>query len=872
MVLAIGMAAMLMTAGVRSSPSASVPERSMRFVAGSRSEAVRWQRAARAKLFGLLMGGGVPERVALRPEVVRRVASPYAPYVLEEITIQSLPDRRAHLWVASPIGRGVRRPAVLAIHGHGGTGEQIVRGQGLYWYGRALAEMGYVVVAPDVGQHDLQRPAWSLMGERAWDSIRALDYACTRPDVDAKRLGVCGLSLGGETAMYVAALDTRVGAVDSSGWLTTVANMRNGHCACYDFPGLAEHFDFADIFACVAPRRLVFEIGALERAPGGFPLGIAREAFAQVRDAYRAFGAEDRVALTAHQGGHVFVGYDWWPGLRGAIGTPPPWREAGSAEQEAARRGEIAARCFSRAVGVLDGWWAARDVRFGLLPRRIGEPVWAPADNAADLMPFLFLTNHYTGRGDRGALLGLLEAEARLTNRDGVLPDWFSLTTGTWVHPTPDLQRLIFGAAEYCKDGLMPMTEAMGPGPWSDRMFSLLDAIIERAPVETAFGRIPASDTEVNGDVLQVLGRAYAMTGRRSYLDQMARIVDAYCLEVIPRTGGIPAHRWDFRAHKPVADTFNLNDHGNEIVLGLAEAYVAAKRDLPDAAERWKAPLDTMFTRLLGSCRNSDGLWFGQVVATTAAVQNAATPDTWGYAIAGVAAFAEASGNVPMLETASSMLSALRRPRYGLWSGADDYADSIEGAILLSHRFTHNVVDRWLDTVLPVFLARQRDDGIVEGWYGDGNYARTALMVALRMTEGAFCRPWADGLEIGAVRTGGGLRVRLRSQTVWRGKLHLDTDRHRVWLRLPFDYPRLNKWPEWFTVRADAQYRVSGWEGPPRLVSGADLIAGLAIRLRPGRALNLAIAPAADNDGNKGRSGASKIRDAGTPTPADSSQ
>ena len=51
---------------------------------------------------------------------------------------------------------------------------------------------------------------------------------------------MAGLSLGGETTMYVAALDERMKVACSSGWLTTVANMKNGHCPCFNFPGLEE--------------------------------------------------------------------------------------------------------------------------------------------------------------------------------------------------------------------------------------------------------------------------------------------------------------------------------------------------------------------------------------------------------------------------------------------------------------------------------------------------------------------------------------------------------------------------------------------------------------------------------------------------------
>ncbi|NLI01153.1 MAG: hypothetical protein GX446_16850 [Chthonomonadales bacterium] len=834
---------LVLTAVIAIAPAAEGQgRRSMRFQATGRTEALRWQSSVRSKLYELMMGGGRPQRVPLKPEIVRRIEVPNAPYVLEELTIQSLPDRRAHLWMAVP--RSNRRgPAVLAIHGHGGTGEQIVRGEGLYWYGRALAEMGYVVIAPDVGQHTLQHPNWSLMGERTWDCIRALDYACTRPEVDPRRLGVCGLSLGGETTMYVAALDERLKVVDSSGWLTTVDNMRNGHCTCYDFPGLAEHFDFADIFGCLAPRPLVMEIGERERAPGGFPLSIARGAYEEIKAVYRLFGATEKVVLTAHPGGHVLVGYDFWEPLRAALGAPDPWRSLSDPIRECDRRGAIAARCVGRSIGVLQGWWSARDPRFGLLPRTLKENVWAPNDNAADLMPFLFITDHLAQAGYRDRLLELLTSEVRLTNRDGVLPDWFSMETGTWVHPAADLNRLIFGAAEYCKDGLMPMTEIMGKGPWTDRMLQLLDTIIERAPVKTAFGTIPASDTEVNGDMLQVLGRAYSITRKAHYLEMLTRIADAYCLEVIPSSGGIPAHRWDFTAHRAVADTFNLNDHGNEIVLGLAEAYICARSYSPSAADRWREPIALMLRRLLAACRGPEGLWVNQVTASSGQVRDPQPPDTWGYTLAGMLAFADASGDVSLRESAEAMIQALRHPRYTHWVGADAYADSIEGAILLRRRVRSPAIDGWLNTVLPIFLAWQRDDGIVEGWYGDGNYARTAMMVALYMTQGASCRPWVQGLRLGAVPSGRSLRLTLSTDVSWDGRFVFDTQRHRSVLALATDYPRLNSWPEWFTVEPARRYRVMGLPGGPRTFSGSQMVEGIALQLPAGTHLVLSVAP-----------------------------
>jgi len=297
-------------------------QRTLRFSANSPAEAVAWQQQVRTRLIELMMGGSQPTRGDLQPQLLRTIAVPGEAYRLEEVSLQVLPDRKAHVWLARPIAPKDKVGAVLAIHGHGGTGEQIVRGTSLYWYGRQFAQAGYVVIAPDVGQHTLQHANWSLMGERTWDALRCVDYAASLPEVDPERLAVAGLSLGGETTMYVAALDPRLKGACSSGWLTTVANMKNGHCPCFNFPGLEEHFDFADIFACVAPRLLVCELGSQERAPGGFPVEIGRAAMEEIRRAYAVFGAASNVELTVHGGPHVYSGTDFSPHAEVVLGRP----------------------------------------------------------------------------------------------------------------------------------------------------------------------------------------------------------------------------------------------------------------------------------------------------------------------------------------------------------------------------------------------------------------------------------------------------------------------------------------------------------------------------------------------------------------------
>ena len=385
----------------------------------------------------------------------------------------------------------------------------------------------------------------------------------------------------------------------------------------------------------------------------------------------------------------------------------------------------------------------------------------------------------------------------------------------------------------------------MGDGPWTDRMIELVRAVMEHATVESHFGPLPADDTEVNGELLQVLCRLYAMTEEADYLACAERIGDAYCLEVLPKNGGLPAHRWDFTKHEPIDDAFSLNDHGNEIVGGLSELMVASKTAGSKKADAYANALKAMFDRLLEKGRNEDGIWFGVLKSSTGEPVSTGPPDTWGYALTGVAAFGMATGDPMMKPAVVKALRNIDKPRYLHWpGGADSFADSIEGALLLLNRYPEKAGFRWLEQVLPLFLARQQPRGIVEGWYGDGNYARTALMAGLYFTQGVICRPWRDDLCFGAVRRGDALHLAISADNDWKGKLIFDTERHKRVVRLPINYPRLNEFPEWFTVDPARTYRLTV-DGSERVISGPVLSHGVEIKVVRGRPVTVTIRPAA---------------------------
>jgi len=293
------------------------PERKMPFRATTPTDAKAWQEQSRELLSRLLKltdlqatreanGKAIPfDMKTLATEDRRK-------FIRTEIEFNSTPTRRIKAIVTIPKTSDQKHfPGVVCIHGHGGNREIVYDPKSIYaGFATDLAENGFVTISTDVGQHEVYEEGRTLMGERLWDVLRCADYLASLPQVDANRMGCAGLSLGGEMAMWLGAMDPRMKVTVSSGFLTTVKNLQNGHCMCWDFPGFTENFDFSDIYSLIAPRSLLCQIGAKETAPGGFPPTLAYEAMANIQRAYAIDNVGHRARLDVHPGGHIFVTAD----------------------------------------------------------------------------------------------------------------------------------------------------------------------------------------------------------------------------------------------------------------------------------------------------------------------------------------------------------------------------------------------------------------------------------------------------------------------------------------------------------------------------------------------------------------------------------
>ena len=145
------------------------------------------------------------------------------------------------------------------------------------------------------------------------------------------------------------------------------------------------------------------------------------------------------------------------------------------------------------------------------------------------------------------------------------------------------------------------------------------------------------------------------------------------------------------------------------------------------------------------------------------------------------------------------------------WEGTshDGYADALESGINLYNREPVPELKSWIDSEMQVMFDMQQEDGIIGGWHGDGNFARTAIMYSLWKTQGATISPWREDVILGAEQNDGTNYFVLTADKDWEGKLVFDSERHKTILNLPIDYPRINQFPEWFTAKEGEEYNLT---------------------------------------------------------------
>ena len=324
----------------------------------------RWKRKARGKLLELLHYS--PANCDPRPQVVERIDA--GDYVREKVYFNTTPDIRVPAFVLVPKQAKLPAPGIVALHDHGGFyfwgKEKIVETEGehavltdfkkSYYAGKSiaseLARQGYVVAVIDMfywGERRMlldddpadwrERPrdikperiaefnrragqseqlvgrtiysaGFTWPGVMFWDDIRTVDYLLTRPEVDPKRIGCVGLSVGGLRSCHLAALDDRIKAAVVVGWMASFPrqlrrHIRNtiGHTKLV--PGLYRYLDYPDIASLAMPRALLVINGSQD---GLFDLEGVRACFDKLNAGYKKAGAPEKCRTRLYDTPHEF--------------------------------------------------------------------------------------------------------------------------------------------------------------------------------------------------------------------------------------------------------------------------------------------------------------------------------------------------------------------------------------------------------------------------------------------------------------------------------------------------------------------------------------------------------------------------------------
>ena len=271
-----------------------------------------WKRRAAWLREHVLASAGLlplPERTPLNPVVFGQTN--HSDYVVSKVHFESLPGFLVTGNLYEPVGRGPF-PAILSPHGHWTYG-RLENTAVASIPGRAitLARLGFVVFTYDmIGYNDSRQlthtfgdrrgSLWglSLGGLQLWNSIRALDFLESLPEVRRDRIGVTGESGGGTQTFLLSAVDDRVAVAAP---VNMISLHMQGGCLCENLPGLRLDTNNVEIAATIAPRPLL-----MISATGDWTSETMELEYPAMRRFYALFGAEDHVAAARFEAEHNY--------------------------------------------------------------------------------------------------------------------------------------------------------------------------------------------------------------------------------------------------------------------------------------------------------------------------------------------------------------------------------------------------------------------------------------------------------------------------------------------------------------------------------------------------------------------------------------
>ncbi len=315
-------------------------------IPSSRDEWASRRLEIRARLWKLL--GKLPPRPE-KLEVKTLSRQDHGDYVLEKFEFDNAAGATVPGYLLLPkrdMSRNPQKlPAVLYCHWHGGQydigKEELFQTNAVpVASGPALAKAGFVVIAVDAycfGERNGKGPdgpaekgaagemtaakfnLWfgrTLWGMMLRDDLLALDYLCTRPEVDTSRIGVTGISMGATRTWWLMALDERLKAGVAVDCLTRyrdliAAQSLYAHGIYYFVPGMLNYFDSEAVVALAAPRPLLVMNGGQDK---GSPVEGIHQIESAVTRVYALYGGNPAArfrSIIYPEQGHIYTPLMW---------------------------------------------------------------------------------------------------------------------------------------------------------------------------------------------------------------------------------------------------------------------------------------------------------------------------------------------------------------------------------------------------------------------------------------------------------------------------------------------------------------------------------------------------------------------------------
>jgi len=308
----------------------------------------KWRVSARKKLLECLLAPP-PAPESFDAVVIAR--EDRGSYEARKLAFNVSADCRVPAYLLVPKGKGPF-PAIIALHDHGAHfsigKEKVVKPFGVspevladseQWVGACyggryvgdeLAKRGYVVFAMDalfwgergrlegVSYEAQQELAANLLqlgmswsGVITWDDTRSADFVASLPEVDRKRIGAVGLSMGAHRTWMLSAASDRIAAGAAICWMATTKslmvpgnNQTKGQSSfSMIVPGLRNYLDYPDVASIACPKPMLFFNGTQD---GLFPVDGVKDAYARMRGVWESQAASGKLVTKLWERPHVF--------------------------------------------------------------------------------------------------------------------------------------------------------------------------------------------------------------------------------------------------------------------------------------------------------------------------------------------------------------------------------------------------------------------------------------------------------------------------------------------------------------------------------------------------------------------------------------